>query len=40
MSLHDRIRHRPKLRDLRLLLALNDWGSMAKAVHVEGDYRA
>jgi DNA-binding transcriptional LysR family regulator len=31
MSLHDRISHRLKLRDLRLLLALNDWGSMAKA---------
>lgn len=30
MSLHDRINHRLKLRDLRLLLALNDWGSMAK----------
>src|SRR5262249_15049882 len=31
MSLHDRVTHRLKLRDLRLLLALNDWGSMAKA---------
>jgi len=31
MSLHDRVIHRLKLRDLRLLLALNDWGSMAKA---------
>jgi DNA-binding transcriptional LysR family regulator len=31
MTLHDRISHRLKLRDLRLLLALNDWGSMAKA---------
>jgi DNA-binding transcriptional LysR family regulator len=33
MSLHDRISHRLKLRDLRLLLALNEWGSMAKAAH-------
>jgi DNA-binding transcriptional LysR family regulator len=33
MSLHDRISHRLKLRDLRLLLALNDWGSMAKAAN-------
>jgi DNA-binding transcriptional LysR family regulator len=33
MSLHDRICHRLKLRDLRLLLALNDWGSMAKAAN-------
>ena len=31
VSLHDRVNHRLKLRDLRLLLALNDWGSMAKA---------
>lgn len=31
MSLHDRISHRLKLRDLRLLLALDEWGSMAKA---------
>jgi DNA-binding transcriptional LysR family regulator len=31
--LHDRISHRLKLRDLRLLLALNDWGSMAKAAN-------
>jgi DNA-binding transcriptional LysR family regulator len=33
MSLHDRIGHRLKLRDLRLLLALNEWGSMAKAAN-------
>jgi DNA-binding transcriptional LysR family regulator len=33
MSLHDRISHRLKLRDLRLLLALNEWGSMAKAAN-------
>jgi DNA-binding transcriptional LysR family regulator len=33
MSLHDRINHRLKLRDLRLLLALNEWGSMAKAAN-------
>jgi DNA-binding transcriptional LysR family regulator len=33
MSLHDRIIHRLKLRDLRLLLVLNDWGSMAKAAN-------
>jgi len=33
MSLHDRISHRLKLRDLRMLLALNDWGSMAKAAN-------
>jgi DNA-binding transcriptional LysR family regulator len=33
MSLHDRVSHRLKLRDLRLLLALNDWGSMAKAAN-------
>jgi DNA-binding transcriptional LysR family regulator len=33
MTLHDRISHRLKLRDLRLLLALNDWGSMAKAAN-------
>ncbi|HET9394507.1 MAG TPA: LysR family transcriptional regulator [Nitrospiraceae bacterium] len=33
MNLHDRISHRLKLRDLRLLLALNDWGSMAKAAN-------
>ncbi len=31
MSLHDRVNHRLKLRDLRLLLALDEWGSMAKA---------
>ena len=31
MSLHDRVSHRLKLRDLRLLLALDEWGSMAKA---------
>jgi len=31
MSLHDRVTRRLKLRDLRLLLVLNDWGSMAKA---------
>ena len=33
MSLHDRISHRLKLRDLRLLLALDEWGSMAKAAN-------
>jgi DNA-binding transcriptional LysR family regulator len=31
MNLPDRISHRLKLRDLRLLLALDEWGSMAKA---------
>jgi DNA-binding transcriptional LysR family regulator len=31
MSLHDRVSHRLKLRDLRMLLALDEWGSMAKA---------
>jgi DNA-binding transcriptional LysR family regulator len=31
MTLHDRITHRLKLRDLRLLLAVAEWGSMAKA---------
>ena len=31
MSLHDRVSRRLKLRDLRLLLALDEWGSMAKA---------
>jgi len=31
VSLHDRVNRRLKLRDLRLLLALDEWGSMAKA---------
>jgi DNA-binding transcriptional LysR family regulator len=31
MSLHDRVSHRLKLRDLRLLMAVAEWGSMAKA---------
>src|SRR4029078_9009147 len=31
MTLHDRVSHRLKLRDLRLLLAVVEWGSMAKA---------
>lgn len=31
MRLQDRVSHRLKLRDLRLLLALEEWGSMAKA---------
>jgi DNA-binding transcriptional LysR family regulator len=31
MDLHARVSHRLKLRDLRLLLALEEWGSMAKA---------
>jgi DNA-binding transcriptional LysR family regulator len=31
MTLHDRVGHRLKLRDLRLLLAVDEWGSMAKA---------
>ena len=31
MNLHDRVSHRLKLRDLRLLLAVVEWGSMAKA---------
>ena len=31
MTLHDRVGHRLKLRDLRLLLAVAEWGSMAKA---------
>jgi DNA-binding transcriptional LysR family regulator len=31
VSLHDRVSNRLKLRDLRLLLALDEWGSMAKA---------
>ncbi len=31
MTLHDRVRHRLKLRDLRVLLAVVEWGSMAKA---------
>jgi DNA-binding transcriptional LysR family regulator len=31
MTLHDRVSHRLKLRDLRLLLAVAEWGSMAKA---------
>jgi DNA-binding transcriptional LysR family regulator len=31
MGLQDRVSHRLKLRDLRLLLALDEWGSMAKA---------
>jgi DNA-binding transcriptional LysR family regulator len=30
-NLHERVGHRVKLRDLRLLLALDEWGSMAKA---------
>ena len=33
MNLPDRISHRLKLRDLRLLLALDEWGSMAKAAN-------
>jgi DNA-binding transcriptional LysR family regulator len=33
VSLPDRISHRLKLRDLRLLLALDEWGSMAKAAN-------
>src|SRR5262245_257846 len=31
VDLHDRVSHRLKLRDLRLLLSVMDWGSMAKA---------
>jgi DNA-binding transcriptional LysR family regulator len=31
MTLHDRVSHRLKLRDLRLLVAVAEWGSMAKA---------
>src|SRR3954451_11340787 len=31
MTLHDRVSQRLKLRDLRLLLAVVEWGSMAKA---------
>jgi DNA-binding transcriptional LysR family regulator len=31
MGLQERVSHRLKLRDLRLLLALDEWGSMAKA---------
>jgi len=31
MTLHDRVGHRLKLRDLRLLLTVVEWGSMAKA---------
>jgi DNA-binding transcriptional LysR family regulator len=31
MDLHDRVSRRLKLRDLRLLLAVVEWGSMAKA---------
>jgi DNA-binding transcriptional LysR family regulator len=35
MNLHDRVSQRLKLRDLRLLLAVVEWGSMAKAaVHL------
>jgi DNA-binding transcriptional LysR family regulator len=31
LTLHDRVSHRLKLRDLRLLVAVAEWGSMAKA---------
>src|SRR5262245_28085837 len=31
MRLQDRVNHRLKLRDLRLLLELDKWGSMARA---------
>src|SRR5262249_1557172 len=31
MDLHDRVSRRLKLRDLRLLLVVAEWGSMAKA---------
>jgi DNA-binding transcriptional LysR family regulator len=33
VNLHDHIAHRLKLRDLQLLLALHEWGSMAKAAN-------